>query len=52
MLELWLFLAVVVWVGLMTLVVALCAASGRADRLLTLRRHRRRSARFTPTRAY
>jgi hypothetical protein len=32
MLELWLLAAIVVWVGLMTLVVALCVASGRADR--------------------
>lgn len=32
MLELWILAAVVVWVGLMTLLLALCAASGRADR--------------------
>lgn len=47
MLELWILLGVAVWVALMTLVVALCAAAGGADRdLVTLRRRRRRSGRF------
>ena len=48
MLALWIVLGVVVWVALMTLVVALCTASGRADRtFVTLRRAPRRSTRFT-----
>ena len=34
MLELWILAGVVAWVALMTLVVALCAAAGRADRCL------------------
>lgn len=49
MLELWILLGVAVWVALMTLVVALCAAAGGADRdLMTLRRRRRRSGRLSP----
>lgn len=49
MLELWILLGVAAWVALLTLVVALCAAAGGADRdLVTLRRHRRRSGRLTP----
>ena len=49
MLELWMFLAVLVWVALMTLVVTLCVASGRADRVLgrALRPGRRRPGRYT-----
>jgi hypothetical protein len=38
MLELWIVLGAAAWLALMTLVVALCTASGRADRdLLDLR---------------
>ena len=32
MLELWIIAGVVVWLGLMTIVLALCASSARADR--------------------
>jgi hypothetical protein len=45
MLELWILLAVSLWVALMTLVVALCAASSRADRCLTEARSKPRTAR-------
>lgn len=49
MLALWILAGVAAWAALMTVVVALCAAAGRADRnLVTQRRPRRRSARFTP----
>jgi hypothetical protein len=34
MLELWILGGAAMWLALMTLVVALCAASGRADRCL------------------
>lgn len=32
MLELWILAGVVVWLGLVTIVVALCASTARADR--------------------
>ena len=32
MLELWILAGAVVWLGLMTIAIALCAASARADR--------------------